>query len=287
MTEKRISAGILGTGWSVPDKVVTNQDLAQLVDTNDAWITERTGIRERRVAPEDMPVSELAYRAAKMALEDAKTAPEELDLIIVATLTSDRIIPSTACVLQDRLGAVRAAAFDLSAACSGFAYASTVAAQFIEGGVYRKVLVIGAETLSKVVDWTDRNTCILFGDGAGAAVYGPVEDGYGLLSFDLGSDGSGADVLDIPSSGSLRPVTAETLEQRLNFIQMDGKAVPSADPQGACTNTPPPLPQLSAAPVRPIDTAVVPSLPFPSLPLLFCPYTVDYILIIAKYLTIV
>ena len=224
MTEKRISAGILGTGWAVPDKVVTNQDLTRLVDTNDAWIVERTGIRERRVA-EDMPVSELAYRAAKMALDDAGTAPEELDLIIVATLTPDRVIPSTACVLQDRLGATRAAAFDLSAACSGFAYASTVAGQFISNGMYRKVLVIGAETLSKVVDWTDRNTCILFGDGAGAAVYGPVEDGYGLLSFDLGSDGSGADVLDIPSSGSLNPVTAQTLAQRLNFIHMDGKAV--------------------------------------------------------------
>ncbi len=225
MTAKVSSAGILGTGYYVPEKVLTNFDLEKMVDTNDEWIVERTGIRERRIAEKDVPVSELAYRAAVMALEDAGVAADELDLIIVATLTSDRVIPSTACVLQDRLGARHAAAFDLAAACSGFAYSSAIACQFIQSGAYRKVLVIGAETLSKTVDWTDRNTCILFGDGAGAAVYGAVEDGYGMLSFDLGSDGSGADVLDIPSSGSLHPVTEETIARRMNFIHMDGKEV--------------------------------------------------------------
>ena len=225
MMERKNSAGILGTGWAVPDKVITNFDLEKMVDTNDAWIVERTGIKERHVAPKDMPMSELAYQAAKMALADAHTDAAELDLIIVATLTSDRVIPSTACVLQERLGAKHAAAFDLSAACSGFVYGSMVASQFIENGIYRKVLVIGAETLSKVVDWTDRNTCILFGDGAGAAVYGVVDDGYGVQSFDLGSDGSGAEALDIPSSGSLHPVSPETLAAKMNYIHMDGKAV--------------------------------------------------------------
>ena len=221
----KISAGILGTGYYVPERVLTNFDLEKMVQTNDAWIVERTGIHERRIAAPDEPVSALAQRAAEMALADAGVAAEDLDLIIMATLTSDRIIPSTACVLQDRLGAKHAAAFDLSAACSGFVYAASIAAQFIESGVYRHVLVIGGETLSKVIDWTDRNTCILFGDGAGAAVFGAVEDGYGMRAFDLGSDGSGADALDIPSSGSLCPVTPETIEQRLNFVHMDGKAV--------------------------------------------------------------
>ena len=204
----KLSAGILGTGYYVPERVLTNFDLEKMVQTNDAWIVERTGIHERRIAAADEPVSVLAQRAAEMALADAGVAAEDLDLIIMATLTSDRIIPSTACVLQDRLGAKHAAAFDLSAACSGFVYAASIAAQFIESSVYRHVLVIGGETLSKVIDWTDRNTCILFGDGAGAAVFGAVED-----------------ALDIPSSGSLCPVTPETIAQRLNFVHMDGKAV--------------------------------------------------------------
>ena len=220
-----ISAGIIGTGYYLPEKVLTNFDLEQMVQTSDAWIVERTGIHERRIADEGEPVSALAFRAAEMALADAGIAGEDLDLIIMATLTSDRIIPATACVLQDRLGAKHAAAFDLSAACSGFVYASSIAAQFIESGIYKYILVIGAETLSKVIDWKDRNTCILFGDGAGAAVFGAVEQGYGIRAFDLGSDGSGGDALDIPSSGSLRPVTPETIEQRLNYVHMDGKAV--------------------------------------------------------------
>ena len=221
----KISAGIIGTGYYLPEKVLTNFDLEKMVQTNDAWIVERTGIHERRIAADDEPVSALAQRAAEMALADAGITGADLDLIIMATLTSDRIIPATACILQDRLGAVHAAAFDLSAACSWFVYASSIAAQFLESGIYRHVLVIGGETLSRVIDWQDRNTCILFGDGAGAAVFGPVEDGYGVRAFDLGSDGSGGDTLDIPSSGSLCPVTPETIEQRLTYVHMDGKAV--------------------------------------------------------------
>ena len=170
-------------------------------------------------------MSDLALRAAKAALADAGVAAEDLDLIIVATLTSDRIIPSTACMIQNLLGAKHAAAFDLSAACSGFAYAASVAAQFIETGAYKKALVIGAETLSKYINWEDRNTCVLFGDGAGAAVLGQVEEGYGILSFDLGSDGSGGDAIQIPSSGSLMPVSKESIDQKLNLIHMNGRDV--------------------------------------------------------------
>lgn len=225
MTSKKIDAGILGTGFYVPERVLTNFDLEKMVDTSDEWIVERTGIRERRIAPEETPVSELACRAAKKALSDAGVAAEDLDLIIFATLTADCVCPSAASVVQNRLGAKHAAAFDLSAACSGFVYASTVAVQFITAGAYRRVLVIGGETLSKYVDWQDRNTCVLFGDGAGAAVYGPVEPGDGMLSFDLGSDGSGADYLGIPASGSRCMITEETIAKRLNRIHMDGPEV--------------------------------------------------------------
>lgn len=225
MTANRINAGILGTGFYLPEKILTNSDLEKIVDTSDEWITERTGIKERRIAADDEATSDLAIKAAEMALKDAKVTPEELDLIIVATLTSDRIIPSTACMIQDRLGAKKAAAFDLSAACAGFAYGLTVAAQFIQSGAYKKTLVIGAEALSKYINWEDRNTCVLFGDGAGAAVLGEVEDGYGILGFDLGSDGSGGDAIQIPSSGSRMPVSKESIDQRLNLIHMNGKEV--------------------------------------------------------------
>ena len=225
MTAKQINAGILGTGYYLPEKILSNKDLEKIVDTSDEWITERTGIKERRIAADDEATSDLSIKAAEMALKDAKVSPEDLDLIIVATLTSDRIIPSTACMIQERLGAKKAAAFDLSAACSGFAYGLTVAAQFIQCGAYKKTLVIGAETLSKYINWEDRNTCVLFGDGAGAAVLGPVEEGYGILGFDLGSDGSGGDAIQIPSSGSLMPVSKESIDQRLNLIHMNGKEV--------------------------------------------------------------
>lgn len=225
MTIKKNSAGIIGTGYYVPEKILTNFDLEKMVDTNNEWIVERTGIEERRIAEKDVPVSELAFRAAQMALADAKVDAADIDLIIMATLTSDCVIPSTSCVLQHRLGAVKAAAFDLSAACSGFVYAATIATQFIESGTYKKILVVGGETLSKYVDWQDRNTCILFGDGAGAAVFGKVEDGYGILAADLGADGSGGDALSIPASGSLHPASLETIANKQHYIHMDGKAV--------------------------------------------------------------
>lgn len=225
MTAKLCNAGILGTGFYVPEKIMTNADLEKIVETSDEWIVERTGIKERRIAEDNQPMSDLALRAAKAALADTGVAAEDLDLIIVATLTSDRIIPSTACMIQNLLGAKHAAAFDLSAACSGFAYAASVAAQFIETGAYKKALVIGAETLSKYINWEDRNTCVLFGDGAGAAVLGQVEEGYGILSFDLGSDGSGGDAIQIPSSGSLMPVSKESIDQKLNLIHMNGRDV--------------------------------------------------------------
>ena len=217
------AVGFLGTGYYLPEKVLTNADLEKIVETSDEWITERTGIKERRLAEDDVPMSTLAQKAAERALENAGVKAEELDLIIVATLTSDRIIPSTACMLQTRLGATHAAAFDLSAACSGFVYAAMTASQFIKTGVYKKALVVGAETLSKYINWEDRNTCVLFGDGAGAAVLGQAEDGYGILSFALGSDGSGGDAIQIPSSGSLMPVSKESIDKRLNLIHMDGR----------------------------------------------------------------
>ncbi|MBP0724583.1 ketoacyl-ACP synthase III [Bacillus sp. RG28] len=186
-----MNAGIIGIGSYVPEKVLTNKDLEKMVDTNDEWIVTRTGIKERRIATDDQDTSDLAYEAAKRAIEDAKISAEEIDLILVATVTPDRSFPSVACMIQDRLGAKKAAAMDLSAACAGFMYGVVTASQFINGGSYRHVLVVGVEKLSKITDWTDRNTAVLFGDGAGAVVVGPVSDGRGILSFELGADGSG------------------------------------------------------------------------------------------------
>ncbi|MDQ7094724.1 beta-ketoacyl-ACP synthase III [Desulfosporosinus sp. PR] len=219
------SVGIVGTGSYVPDKVLTNADMEKLVDTNDEWIVTRTGIKERHIAPEGMPVSELCYQAALKALADAKIEPEELDLVIVATVTGDHAFPSTSCIIADRLGAKNAAAFDLQAGCTGFIYGVTAASQFISTGLYKTALVIGGETLSKIINWEDRSTCILFGDGAGAAVLRPVEEGYGFLSFELGSDGSGGKLLTQPAGGSRYPASRETVEKNLHTIQMEGKEV--------------------------------------------------------------
>jgi len=218
-------AGILGLGASIPEKVITNFDLEKMVDTSDEWIRTRTGIRERRVAPEGQTTSDLALAAARQALAAAGLTAERLDLIIVATVTPDMPFPATACLVQERLGAHRAAAFDLEAACSGFVYALTTGAQFIQAGVYDYVLVIGAETLSRIVDWTDRSTCVLLGDGAGAVVLGPVPDDAGILAAYLGADGSGADLLKQPAGGSLLPASLETVKRRLHFIQMQGREV--------------------------------------------------------------
>lgn len=223
MNLKRYSAGIIGMGYYVPEKIMTNVDIEKLVDTNDEWITERTGIKERRIAGADEPTSKLAIEAAKRALIDAKISAEELDLIIVATISADCNTPSTACIVQGEIGAPQAAAFDLSAACSGFVYSSAIATQFIESGIYKNILVIGAETLSKFVNWEDRNTCIIFSDGAGAAIYSRVEDTYGMLAFDLGADGTGATTIEIPAGGSKHPADQESIDKNMHTLHMNGK----------------------------------------------------------------
>lgn len=190
-----MNAGIIGIGRYVPENVVTNLDLEKKMETSDEWIRTRTGIQERRIADSDTDTSDMAYYAAQKALEDANLTAEDIDLILVATVTPDQPFPSVSCILQDKLGAKGAAAMDLSAACSGFMYGVVTAKQFIETGAYKNVLVVGAEKLSKITDWEDRGTAVLFGDGAGAAVLGPVSEDKGILSFELGSDGSGGKFL--------------------------------------------------------------------------------------------
>jgi 3-oxoacyl-[acyl-carrier-protein] synthase III len=217
--------GIIGTGSYLPEKVLTNKDLENMVDTTDKWIVSRTGIRERRIAAEDQASSDLAVEASRKALEAAGVTADQLDLIIVATVTPDMMFPATACLLQDRLGAKKAAAFDLSAACSGFLYGIATASQFIQSGMYRYALVVGVDCLSKITNWEDRNTCVLFGDGAGAVVLGPVEEGSGFLSFELGADGSGGDLLKQPAGGSRLPASRDTVDGRLHTISMAGREV--------------------------------------------------------------
>lgn len=187
-----MNAGILGIGRSLPEKILTNQDLEKIVDTNDEWIRTRTGIEERRIADDETDTSDLAYEAAVKALENAQISAEEIGLILVATVTPDHPFPTVSCMLQERLGAKNAAAMDVSAACAGFMYGMITAKQFIESNSYKYVLVVGAEKLSKITDWNDRNTAVLFGDGAGAVVMGRVSEGRGILSFELGADGTGA-----------------------------------------------------------------------------------------------
>lgn len=222
---KEQAVGILGTGSYLPEKILTNFDLEKIVDTNDEWIVSRTGIRERRVADKTMASSDLAYEASLKAIESAGISPEEIDLIIVATVTPDTAFPSTACILQDRLGAKKAAAFDLSAACTGFLYGVTTAAQFIKNGYYKYALVIGVECLTKIVNWEDRNTCVLFGDGAGAIVMGPTEEGFGFLSYELGADGSGGNLLQQPGGGSRIPASIESVQAKQHFVTMNGGEV--------------------------------------------------------------
>ncbi|MFB7302912.1 beta-ketoacyl-ACP synthase III [Heyndrickxia sporothermodurans] len=190
-----MNAGIIGVGKFSPEKVLTNFDLEKMMDTSDEWIRTRTGIEERRIADKDMDTSDMAYEAALKAIEDADIKPEEIDLILVATVTPDQPFPSVACMLQDRLGAKKAAAMDVSAACAGFMYGVITAKQFIETNAYKYVLIIGVEKLSKITNWEDRNTAVLFGDGAGAAIMGPVSEGRGVLAFELGADGSGGKYL--------------------------------------------------------------------------------------------
>jgi 3-oxoacyl-[acyl-carrier-protein] synthase-3 len=217
--------GIIGTGKYVPEKILTNSDLEKMVDTNDEWIVSRTGIKERHIAAPDQATSDLAYEAAIRALESAGMKAEELDLIIVATVTPDSMFPSTACILQDKLGAKKAAAFDLSAACSGFVYSLATASNFIKTGMYNNALIIGADCLSRITDYSDRNTCVLFGDGAGAVVIGEVPEGRGFLSFDLGAEGSGGHLLSIAAGGSREPASCDTVTGKKHFIQMSGSEV--------------------------------------------------------------
>jgi 3-oxoacyl-[acyl-carrier-protein] synthase-3 len=221
----RISASIVSTGMYVPSRVLTNAELEKMVETTDEWIMSRTGIRERRIAADDEFTSDMGAKAAQQALELGGIDPQEIDLIIVATCTSDTVFPATACYIQSKIGAMRAAAFDVQAACSGFLYALVTADQFIAAGVYKTVMVIGAEKLSSIVNWQDRNTCVLFGDGAGAVILRHRDGGRGLLAYDLGSDGSQTSILSVPASGCRLPITPEVLDQRLNFLQMSGKEV--------------------------------------------------------------
>ncbi|MGB0420839.1 MAG: beta-ketoacyl-ACP synthase III [Limisphaerales bacterium] len=217
------TCSIVSVGSYVPDRCMTNADLEKLVDTTDEWITTRTGIRERRIAAEDQFTSDLAAEAATKALKKANISADSIDLIIVATITPDMPFPSTACLVQQKIGATRAAAFDLEAACSGFIYALEVAQQFIMSRTYDTVLVIGAEKLSSIVDWQDRNTCVLFGDGAGAVVLQNRPESHGLLTACMGADGGKASLLSMPGGGSRHPATAQSLQDRLHFLRMDGK----------------------------------------------------------------
>lgn len=219
------SYGILGIGNSLPDKVLTNKDWEELVDTSDEWITKRTGISERRVLDKDTPAYTLGVDAAKMALEDAGISAEELDLIIVTTVAPDYLIPSMSCLIQNAIGAKNAAAFDLNAACSGFIYGITVAGQFIKTGFYKHILVIGCEGLTRTIDWHDRNTCVLFGDGAGAAVIGAVEEGYGVINSCMGAVGELGHNITLPCFFNNEAENAKRAGEEKRTIWMDGSEV--------------------------------------------------------------
>lgn len=220
-----LRAGIQGLGVYVPTRVLTNDDLAKMVDTSDEWITTRTGIKRRHIAGPDEVTSDLALIAARRALDDAGIGPRDLDLIIVGTATPDMFFPATACLVQDRLGAKQVGAFDLLAACSSFVYGLITAGQLIAAGAVQRALVIGAETLSRLIDWEDRRTSVLIGDGAGAAVLGPVTDGTGIYSGAVGADGSAGDVLKVQAGGSRMPISSEAIERKLHRAYMDGQAV--------------------------------------------------------------
>ncbi len=216
---------ITGWGKSVPERILTNHDLEQMVDTSDEWIVSRTGIRERRIAGEGEITSTMSTEACRRALEQAGVSPEEVDLIIVATSTPDYVCPPVSSMVQDQLGATRAGAFTLVAGCTGFVYGLVTASQFIESGLYKKILVVGAETLSPAVDWTDRNTCVIFGDGAAAVLVESSEQPTGILSCELGSQGSDWDALIAPSYGVAKPLCEESLKNREQYLRMDGRRV--------------------------------------------------------------
>ena len=220
-----IGVKILSVGSYVPEKVLTNFDLEKMVETSDEWISTRTGIKERRIADKNECTSDLAYKASLKAIENAKISVDDIDLIILATVSPDAPMPATACYLQKKLKAFNAVAFDISAACSGFIYGVTIAKAFISSGMYKRILLVGVEALSRITDWTDRNTCVLFGDGAGAMIFEASQEENNIISTYLGTDGSHTDILNIPAGGSVMPTSAQTVEQRLNFVKMVGKEV--------------------------------------------------------------
>lgn len=217
------TCSVTGVGSYVPSRVLTNADLEKMVETSDEWILTRTGIRERRIAAEGEFTSDMAAAASQRAMQMAGVTADQIDLIIVATITPDMPFPNTACLVQRKLGAKRAAAFDVEAACSGFIYALEIGQQFITSRTYNTVLVIGAEKLSTIVDWTDRNTCVLFGDGAGAAILQNRENSHGLLTAVMGADGNNADLLFMPGGGSQCPATADSVAARQHYLRMTGK----------------------------------------------------------------
>jgi 3-oxoacyl-[acyl-carrier-protein] synthase-3 len=217
-----LNVRLSGVGSYLPERVLSNPDLEKMVDTTSEWILERTGIRERRIAPDGVATSDLATIAAQRAMERAGISAGDVELIVVGTVTPDMMFPSTACLVQRNLQATGAAAFDVGAACSGFVYGLMTAASMISSGLYRNAIVIGADTLSRITDWTDRGTCVLFGDGAGAVV---LEPGEGILGSCLGADGKGWDALMQPAGGSLMPATHETVDKRLHTIKMNGNQV--------------------------------------------------------------
>lgn len=217
------TCSITAVGSYVPSRILTNGELEKMVETSDEWITTRTGIKERRIAAADEFTSDLAAKAALRAMESAQITAEQIDLIIIATITPDMPFPSTACLVQQKIGARRAAAFDIEAACSGFIFALEIGQQFIMSRTYETILVIGAEKLSSIVNWKDRNTCVLFGDGAGAAILQHRPQAHGLLTACMGSDGSKADLLSMPGGGSRCPATSESLAAGQHHLRMDGK----------------------------------------------------------------
>ncbi|QGJ69608.1 3-oxoacyl-[acyl-carrier-protein] synthase 3 [Planctomycetales bacterium 10988] len=215
---------VLATGSYIPEQIVTNEDLKRRLGFDPDWIVQRTGIRERRFAPQDMATSDMAYEASKCCLEQAGVSPDEIDLVIVGTFTPDRLCPSTACMLQDRLG-IQAPAMDLQAACAGFMYAMVTGMQYVANGCSQKALIVGADCNSRIINPRDQRTYPLFGDGAGAVLLAPGDDHQGLMSYSLGSDGSGADLLTRPMGGTRMPAAASLIDEDMHYLQMDGRAV--------------------------------------------------------------
>ena len=222
---KKINAAITGIQGYVPDYILDNKELEKLVDTNDEWIVSRTGIKERRILKGVKGSSDLGAEAIKGLLKKTNTSAEEIDLIICATVTPDMLFPSTACLIANKIGAGNICAFDISAACSGFLYALTTASKFIESGSYKKVIVVGCDKMSSIIDYTDRTTCVLFGDGAGAALLEPNSEGYGIIDYILKSDGNGAEFLKLKAGGSLYPASHKTVDAKEHYIYQDGQPV--------------------------------------------------------------